>query len=126
MGRTTPLRCEIKRIFIPHLVEKGFAVDMRHAPQFFTFRRINPDAVHLCDIQWEKSGCPRFVVNFGVCGAEGLMVRGERIPPQDIFPSHTPDRGRLAQGRWPNDGELVSSRSAPACTARLLIQALLT
>ena len=96
MGRTTPLRREIKRIFIPHLTEKGFAVDMRHAPQFCTFRRIGPDAVQVCDIQWDKYGRPRFVVNFGVCGPEEVMFRGERIPPEDIFPFHATDRGRLA------------------------------
>jgi hypothetical protein len=50
MGNTTSLRREIGRVFIPHLADKGFAVDMRRAPQFLTFRRITSQGVHVCDI----------------------------------------------------------------------------
>jgi hypothetical protein len=98
MGRTTALREEIKRAFIPHLAAKGFSVDMRHAPQFFTFRQVTADAVNACDIQWEKYGRPRFVVNFGKCGADGVVLRGQRIPPDDIMPYHGICRGRLHPG----------------------------
>jgi hypothetical protein len=98
MGRTTPLRREIKRAVIPFLADKGFSTDMRHAPQFFTFRRISSDAVTACDIQWEKYGRPRFVVNFGKCSAEGVLLRGEHISPKDILPYHGIVGGRLRPG----------------------------
>ncbi len=98
MGRTTPLRREIKRAFIPYLAAKGFSVDMRHAPQFLTFRRVDADCLHVCDIQWEKYGRARFVVNFAKCGAQGVMLRGEHIPPQEVFPFHGIERGRLCPG----------------------------
>ena len=99
MGRTTPLRQAIKARFVPHLRDKGFSPDMRHAPQFLTFRRIDPVSVCVCDIQWEKYGRPRFVLNFGQCSASGVTVRGERVAPTDVFPSLTPKTGRLAPGR---------------------------
>jgi hypothetical protein len=99
MGNTTSLRQAIKRVFIPHLADKGFAVDMRRAPQFLTFRRITRQGVHVCDIQWDKYGRPRFIVNFGRCGSQGVVIRGQPIPPADIFPFDTPEAGRLAPGR---------------------------
>jgi hypothetical protein len=67
MGRTTSLREAIKQVFVPHLQGKGFSPDMRYAPQRFGFRKIDSDAVYVCDIQWEKYGRPRFVLHFGKC-----------------------------------------------------------
>jgi len=99
MGRTTALRQEIKKTFVPYMADKGFVCDMRYAPQFFTFRRIASDAVYVFDIQWEKYGRPRFVVNFGTCGLHGVIANGEPVPPNDIFPMHGLTRGRLSPGR---------------------------
>ena len=104
MGRTTPLRGEIKRVFIPYLVERGFAVDMRYAPQVYTFRRTEPEAVKVCDVQWDKYGRPRFAMNFGKCAGEGVTFAGKVILPGDIFPAHAPAWGRLRQNRlWIGD-----------------------
>ena len=66
MGRTTDLRREMKRRFFPAMIDSGFSVDMRNAPSFVDFRRITPDAIQAFDIQWEKYGRPRFVINFGM------------------------------------------------------------
>jgi hypothetical protein len=104
MGRTTALRREIKRTFIPYLVAKGFSCDMRGAPAFFTFRKIDSHAVYVCDIQWEKYGRPRFVVNFGMCSPEGVIFYGHHIPPADVEPSHTPESGRLHPKTRPSYG----------------------
>lgn len=95
MGRTTPLRRAIKRTFIPYLTAKGFVCDMRDAPGVFTFRKIDSDALYVCDVQWEKYGHPRFVVNFGKCSLEGVTFRGRRVLPGDVCPGDTPDCGRL-------------------------------
>jgi hypothetical protein len=99
VGRTTQLRRAIKNDFVPYLRDKGFSVDMRRAPQFFTFRRIGVDAVYVCDVQWEKYGRPRFVVNFGRCSAQGVVLRGGHVRPADVFPPDTSDYGRLYPGR---------------------------
>jgi hypothetical protein len=98
MGRTTDLRREIKRRFFPVMADKGFSLDMRHSPFFVCFRRTLPGAIHVCDIQWEKYGRPRFVINFGKCGPAGVICHGEPIRPDDVTASATPLRGRLAPG----------------------------
>ena len=104
MGRTTSLRRAIKKAFVPHVREKGFLPDMRDAPQFLTFRRVTPEAVHVFDIQWEKYGRPRFVLNFGKCSAKGVICRGVDVLPGDVCPVHTPTCGRLAPGRRATTG----------------------
>ena len=99
MGHTTELRREIKQRVRPLLAAKGFALDQRHAPQSVAFRRTTADAVHLLEIQWEKYGKRRFVVNFGRCSPGGVVVRGERIAAADVFPSVAPVNGRLQPGK---------------------------
>ena len=99
MGRTTDLRREIKQRINPLMAEKGFICDMRQAPQFVTFRKRAPEAVYVFDIQWEKYGAPRFIINFGKCGAAGTICHGERVDPENVFPSHTPLFGRLGPSR---------------------------
>jgi hypothetical protein len=98
MGRTTALRREIKDRFIPAMTAKGFSCDMRQAPGYFTFRRIAADSVHVFDIQWDKTGRPRFVVNFGMCDAAGVVVGSERIAAENVFTNSTPVWGRLSPG----------------------------
>jgi hypothetical protein len=99
MGPTTELRREIKRCFVPLMISKGFALDLRNAPQFVAFRKMTPDAIRVCDIQWEKRGRPRFVINFGKCGRAGVNFHGRRVAPEDVMPSCMPVLGRLAPGR---------------------------
>jgi hypothetical protein len=99
MGRTTDLRRSIKRSFVPYIEDKGFRIDLRKMPQFLNFRRITSEGIYVCDIQWEKSGLPRFVLNFGSCGPNGVMFCGKEVGPPDITPSLTPSRGRLMPGR---------------------------
>lgn len=106
MGRTTALRREIKRVFVPHLASKGFSLDQRQAPNFLCFRRIEPDQIDVCDIQWEKYGLPRFVMNFGQAPANGVVdLLGKPVMPADIFPSHAPIWGRLS----PRAGAMTGS-----------------
>lgn len=95
MGNTTDLRREIARIFVPHVERNGFTMDKRDLPAFLRFWRIKGDAAHLFDIQWEKYGRPRFVVNFGRCPATGLIIRGKHYAPQDVLASWAPEGGRL-------------------------------
>ena len=125
MGRTAELRREIKRTFVPYLTGKGFACDMRDAPGSFTFRKINSDAVYVCDVQWEKSGQPRFVVNFGKCSAEGMTRHGRRVLPQDIRAVETRDYAKAARkpSLFLGDGILVPAGSADFWSRRCLLEA---
>ncbi|MDM7948799.1 DUF4304 domain-containing protein [Hydrogenophaga sp.] len=105
MGNTTELRREIKRVFVPFAEVRGFNLDQRHSPQFFEFRRIIDGELHLFDIQWEKYGKPRFVVNFGKSPAEGVEFNGEMLSPDQVSPAHCSVKGRLQPGK----GRMTSS-----------------
>ena len=95
MGTTTGLRREIKRKFVPYLTERGFVIDERNSPTFLEFRRVTSDWVYLVDIQWEKSGDPRFVINFGKCPPTGITIRGQHYAPEEVCASWMPEYGRL-------------------------------
>lgn len=99
MGRTTALRQEIARVFIPRAQDAGFTVDRRHAPVFIEFRRTKDGTLHIFDIQWEKYGKPRFVVNFGTCPSAGMEIGGKHYAPDEVIASWTPVCGRLQPGK---------------------------
>jgi hypothetical protein len=80
---------------------KGFRTDSRDMPHLLAFRRVTAERIYVCDIQWEKYGRPRFVLNFGSCGPQGVICLGKEIEPADITPSATPWRGRLTPGPSP-------------------------
>src|ERR1700749_2445240 len=98
MGRTTALRREIRKTFFPFMQGKGFFIDKRHYPGYFIFRRIEPKAVYVCDIQWAKYGRPRFIVNFGRCFDQVLVLPDAELAPDDIQPENSPEYGRLSPG----------------------------
>src|SRR5262245_8328433 len=102
MGRTTELRHEIKQRLNPLMAQKGFVCDTRRAPQFVTFRKIAPDAVYVIEVQWEKYGRPRFIINFGKCGPAGTICHGDRVYPEHILPSLPPHSGHLLPGSGPS------------------------
>jgi hypothetical protein len=60
-----PLREAVKQHFYPFAESKGFDRAKSTHPHFTTFRRIGPDIVHIFDVQWDKYGRARFVLNFG-------------------------------------------------------------
>ena len=105
MGMTTELRSAIRTDFAPGMTRQGFDVISSDLPQFLHFRKITPERILVCDIQWEKSGLPRFVVNFGSCGPHGVICRQQFIPPSKISTAFVPQAGRLSPGP---DGRLSS------------------
>jgi hypothetical protein len=95
MGKTTELRRELKRTFVPFVEQRGFVCDLRYAPQFWEFRRVRDGNLHVFDVQWARHGSPRFVVNFGVCCATEIEVHGQKLLPQSVSPAHCARGGRL-------------------------------
>lgn len=95
MGPTTELRRELKRTFFPFVQGRGFCIDHRDAPTFTRFRRHTPEAVHLFEVQWEKYGAPRFVINFGTSPPQGLEINGELHAPERLYVGWLPRNGRL-------------------------------
>ncbi len=84
MGRTTALRGALRTVFYPHVEARGFVVDKIHQPQFTVFRRHVGATVQVFDIQWDKYGNPRFVLNFGEAPADGVVRQGKPVPANSI------------------------------------------
>ena len=95
MGTTTALHHEIKRTFFPFMEAKGFTLDQRYAPHFIDFRRTLEERVQFFEIQWEKYGKPRFVVNFTHVSAKGTICYAEHVPASDVGPGQAPFYCRL-------------------------------
>jgi hypothetical protein len=99
MGNTTPLRRAIRTTFEPFAAQRGFETDRSQLPTFLTFRRRRDGVVQLVEIQWDTHGAPRFVVNFGVCSAEGLEIDGRRFSVEEVAAGWLSTGGRLKPGR---------------------------
>lgn len=99
MGTTTALRREIKRVFVPLASARGFSADLREAPAFLAFRRTVGDTVQLFDLQWDKDGDTRFVVNVGSCPVAGLALADRVLPAERVVASWTPNAARLQPRR---------------------------
>ncbi len=99
MGPTTELRREIKRRFYPLAEHHGFSIDKTATPFGLDFRRITPACVDVFNLQWEKYGRPRFVLNFGQCPGGGATHYGEHFPPEQVLSYMGAKHGRLQPGR---------------------------
>jgi hypothetical protein len=99
MGVTTALRQEIKRQFFPLMQERGFVLDPSDAPHLLRFRRLTSTEAQIVEIRWDKNGRPRFVVNFGRCSKDGVVIRGEHFAVEKIYAGWLSGGGRLQPGR---------------------------
>ena len=104
MGTTTELRRDLKARFFPHVLQGGFILDESGAPGFWRFRRKAGDGVQLFEVQWDKYGRPRFVINFGRCPFEGLRIDGKVFPPEEVLVGWLPTHGRLQPVRGSSVG----------------------
>lgn len=79
------LRTAVKARFLPLMVQRGFVVDRSRQPVFTTFRRQVDGRVQVCELQWDKRGSARFVVNFGEVPAHGVARQGRPVPPGEVL-----------------------------------------
>lgn len=99
MGTTTPLRSALKKVFYPHAEAKGFTIDKSGQPHTTTFRRLVGETVQVFNIQWDKYGKPRFVINFGDAPATGVQRYDKSIPATHIEPFDCKPSLRLQRRR---------------------------
>src|SRR6266480_2430136 len=97
MSRATALREAVKGMFYPFASDRGF-IRGKGSSMFTPFRRIRGTSAHVFDIQWDKYGSPRFVINFGEAPSGGVTFQGELVPAEKVEPSHCRLNGRLQ--RW--------------------------
>ncbi len=95
MGATAELREALKQTFFPFMEGKGFIRDRSQSPLTTSFRRMTPESVQVCEIQWDKYGKPRFAIIFGTSTPPGLAYNGERLAHDAICPWNTQDNGTL-------------------------------
>jgi hypothetical protein len=95
MGRTTALRRELKKRFVPFMAAKGFDFDQRNAPHFLDFHRVAGNRVQFLEVQWEKYGRPRFTVNFGSASSKGTLCQNQLIGAGDVGPGQAEKYCRL-------------------------------
>lgn len=78
------LRSALRASLFPLAAARGFVLDRSAQPQFMTFRRQSGGEVHVFDVQWDKSGQPRFIINFGKAPARGVMRQGTPVPADQV------------------------------------------
>ncbi len=102
MARATALRNEVKSRFYPYAESLGFVRD-KATSAGVTFRRNSGEIIHVFDIQWDKYGAPRFVINFAEGPLAGLSVGGERgyVQGADLQTYDCGNGGRLQRRRGP-------------------------
>ena len=93
------LRDAVASILIPALVEAGFRCQSGRSRLFTPFFREAGEVVHLLEIQWEKNGRPRFVLNYGTCPKQGLVAGSRTFKPAEVAVGWLPDYGRLLPKR---------------------------
>ncbi|KQZ40063.1 DUF4304 domain-containing protein [Duganella sp. Root1480D1] len=77
-----PLREAIKRYFYPYAESQGFKRAKSSHPQFTSFRRFQGERIHVFDVQWDKYGRPRFIVNFGEANVNNVGVPKMEVETQ--------------------------------------------
>jgi hypothetical protein len=71
---TSQLRDAVKRRFYPFAEGRGFTRAKINHPHFAVFHRKNGEILQIFDIQWDKMGKPRLVLNFGEAPSTGDAV----------------------------------------------------
>ena len=99
MGKTTELRREIKSRFVPYAAERGFSLDERLQPVSTIYRRQGANRIEMFELQWDKYGSARFVINFGMCPVQGLDINGKSTPAEDVLPTWCNETGTLQPRR---------------------------
>lgn len=93
------LRQLVKQRFLPWAESRGFTPCRSAHPLFMVFRRMLGDRVQVFNLQWDKYGAPRFVVNFGEGPRDGVVLWGRHVPGEALEPQDCRDSGRLQRRR---------------------------
>jgi len=98
----SPLREAVKSQFYPFMKARDFVRAKSTSPLETVFRRLTPDKVQVCELQWEKYGGPCFVLNFGEGPIAGVEVHGIHVPADEFHPYHSASLGSLQPRNGPH------------------------
>jgi len=111
-SRSQELRAAVKELLVPHIQSLGFGEDSReiwkqdaYGHLFCKFLRWNGNRMELLNIQFDKHGRAKFVLNFGVVPPDGVEYYGHHCAQQDATVGHLHQQARLYAGnrftmRW--------------------------
>lgn len=92
---TSMLQKALKEDFHGHMVRLGFQSERRY-DNFFPYRRVRDESDDLIEVQFDKYGRPRFVLNFGSVPADGIIdAYGRFVPTKDVRIAQLVQHGRL-------------------------------
>ena len=104
-SKSQQLRAAVKSQLVPFLHSCGFETDNReiwkHDPyghQRCRFMRWNGDKLELVNVQFDKHGRAKFVINLGVVPANGVDYVGSHYAQMDADISALPQNARLYAG----------------------------
>ena len=94
MSKSAALREELKASLWPFLDRAGF-IRGKSTSLFTPFRRHTTEMVHVCEIQWDKSYRPSFVINFGELTADRFALVPTREVESGWLLNHCDEQLRL-------------------------------
>lgn len=105
--KTQELRDAVKKLLVPHIESCGFAPDTRRVYNpdpfrhlFFRFMRKYGEKLELLEIQFDKYGRPKFVINLGVVPSQGVDYYGYHYAQENAGIAHLPQWARLCTRRF--------------------------
>lgn len=84
MGQAVALRNEVKNRIFPLFEANGLQHVKGGSPLFFDFRKLTHQKLWVVGIQWEKSGEPRFVLNFDKFPSAGIRWNSKDYSADEI------------------------------------------
>jgi hypothetical protein len=95
MTHSQDLRQAVKTRFYPFVESRGF-VRGKATSLFTVFRRRDGETLRIFDIQWDKYGGPRCVINFGE-----VPLRSLRVDERELETHNCETLGRLKRKKGP-------------------------
>ncbi|WP_043307129.1 hypothetical protein [Pseudomonas sp. ML96] len=92
------LREQLRQHLLPWLETRGFVADQPQNALFWTYRREVGEQLQILEVQWDKYRRPRFILNYGTCPRQGLVIDGRNISGHEMAAGWTEDAGRAHAG----------------------------
>jgi hypothetical protein len=90
-----PLRKAVWSRIVPALITEDFHPLPQDEDKTQRFVRRESGVIHVLEVQWDRHGRPRYVLNYGTCPVDGLRVGTTHHAADTVYAGWLPDSGRL-------------------------------